>query len=297
MIKFLILAFFLFISKILFAQGELNDSISKDSCIISKIIPLEIPSKDFYFQMWDNYNIKYYSIDKSQIKNKTLVIKIDSTDKFSYPMKQNGKLLSKFGPRRGRMHTGTDLKLNLNDTVMAVFAGRVRIAKVMSGYGKMVVIRHNNGLETLYSHLNQILVQPNDDVKSGDAIGLGGRTGRATTEHLHFETRILGTPFDSQMFIDLCEERLITDSLFFQNDRIEIRADLFSNMIEQTPDFDDDNCFDNEVGNQPIYIEVKKGDTLYKIANKYNTTVDDIIKLNKLKKNSTLSIGQSIRIK
>ncbi len=294
--RFLTIAFIL-CSRILFAQSEINDSIQADSCIIVKQTMLDNPSKDFYFQIWDNYNIRYYNIDKSQLKNKTLVIKIDSTDKFTYPLKINGKVLSKYGPRRGRMHTGTDLKLNLNDTVMSVFDGRVRIAKVMSGYGKMVVIRHNNGLETLNSHLNKILVQPNDDVKSGDAIGLGGRTGRATTEHLHFETRILGTPFDSQMFIDFCEERLITDSLFFQNDKIEISANLFPNTNEHTPDFDDESCFDNEVGNQPIYYEVKKGDTLYKIANKYNTTIDDILKLNKLKKSSTLSIGQSIRIK
>ncbi len=261
-----------------------------------EIIPIEVPSGIFYHNIWDNTNIKY-NIDKSLTHNDTLVVSIDSTDKFTYPMTTIGRFLSKFGPRHGRMHTGTDIKLNLNDTVMAVFAGRVRIAKRVSGYGNMVLIRHSNGLETLYGHLNKILVKVNDDVKSGDLIGLGGRTGRATTEHLHFETRILGIPFNCEKYINFSTGELTFNKLYFLNNQIEISPDNFENYQVPQNDSDLEAGFDSEVGQQTLIVTVKKGDTINKIAKKYNTTIESILKINKLKKTSTLSIGQQIRIK
>lgn len=266
------------------------------SCIVKDIVSIDNPSKEMYFYIWDNLNIKY-NIDKNLLHNDTLVIQIDSTDIFTYPMTKIGRFLSPFGPRRGRMHTGTDLKCALNDSILAAFEGKVRIAKKTSGYGNMVVIRHKSGLETLYSHLASIKVKPNDYVKSGDLIGLGGRTGRATTEHLHFETRILGIPFNSEKYIDFREGKLLCRTIFYLNNQIEISPDNFDHPYVTSHDSELEEGFDKEVGQQLVYVTIKKGDTLYKLSKKYNSTIDELLKLNNLKKTSKLSIGQQIRIK
>ncbi len=269
---------------------------TQTSCVVNEIVANDNPSKEMYFHIWDNLNIKY-NIDKNLIHNDTLVINIDSTDIFTYPLTKVGRFLSPYGPRRGRMHTGTDLKCALNDSILAVFEGKVRIAKKTSGYGNMVLIRHKNGLETLYSHLASLKVKPNDYVKSGDLIGLGGRTGRATTEHLHFETRILGIPFNSEKYIDFREGKLLYRTIYFLNNQIEISVDNFDHPYVSTHDSELEDGFDKEVGLQEVFVTIKKGDTLYKLSKKYNTTIEDLLKLNNLKKTSKLSIGQQIRIK
>lgn len=272
------------------------DSTSEVLNTEKKIIPIETPSCDFYHNIWDNTNIKY-NIDKSLLKNDTLVVTIDSTDTFCYPIQNIGRFLSPFGPRHRRMHTGTDIKCNLKDSLFAAFGGKVRIARRCSGYGNMVVIRHKSGIETLYGHMSVILVKPDDIVKAGDLIGLGGRTGRATTEHLHFETRILGIPFDSEKYIDFSTGKLIANKLYFLNNQIEINPDNFEKYAVTNPSPDIECGFDNETGNQPVFTTIKKGDSLYKLSKKYNTPLDSILKMNKLKKTSKLSLGQQIRIK
>lgn len=115
------------------------------------------------------------------------------------------KITSNYGYRSrfGRMHYGIDLKLNVGDTVRAAFSGKVRLTKYEGrGYGYYVVIRHNNGMETIYGHLSRFLVKPNQYVKAGEPIALGGNTGRSTGAHLHFETRYLGIPINPAAIID-----------------------------------------------------------------------------------------------
>ena len=100
---------------------------------------------------------------------------------------------SNFGSRWGRQHKGLDIKVYIGDTIRAAFAGKVRVVRYEAGgYGKYVVIRHYNGLETIYGHMSKWLVDENQTVKAGDPIGLGGNTGRSTGSHLHFETRLCG---------------------------------------------------------------------------------------------------------
>ena len=120
-----------------------------------------------------------------------------------------GRMNSVFGSRWGRQHEGLDLHLNFGDSVVAAFDGIVRYAKSNSGgYGNCIVIRHKNGLETLYGHLSRIKISENQFVKSGDLIGLGGSTGHSTGPHLHFETRYKGISFDPQLLIDLNTQEL-----------------------------------------------------------------------------------------
>lgn len=120
---------------------------------------------------------------------------------YAFPL-PNGKVISPYGGRR-RHHSGTDIKTCANDTIVAAFDGIVRMAKPYAAYGNVVVLRHYNGLETIYSHNSKNLVKPGDRVKAGEAIALTGRTGRATTEHLHFETRINGHHFNPNVLFDM----------------------------------------------------------------------------------------------
>lgn len=118
-----------------------------------------------------------------------------------YPL-PGAKVISPYGRRGGRRHTGVDIKTKPNDSICAAFDGEVVFSGPYSGYGNLIRIRHANGLETYYSHNSKNLVAVGDRVKAGQVIALTGRTGRATTEHLHFETRINGQPIDPSRYFD-----------------------------------------------------------------------------------------------
>ena len=200
---------------------------------------------------------------------------------FVLPMDSMTRVTSKYGPRRRRMHKGIDLKVQIGDTIRAAFDGKVRIVKNQGrrGYGKYVVIRHDNGLETVYGHLSKFLVGVNDIVRAGDPIALGGNTGRSTGSHLHFETRFLGQAINPADIIDFENSIPHQDQYVFRNVKINGRK---SNIYTSS-------------NSQMVYHRVKSGDTLGKIARIYGTTVNELCRLNGLKSTSMLRIGQSIR--
>lgn len=141
-------------------------------------------------------------------KSKSIHIHLDSlaaTD-YSFPL-PGGKVISPYG-RGGGRHTGVDIKTRANDTIRCAFNGIVRMSKPYSAYGNVIVVRHPSGLETVYSHNSKNLVQSGDTVKAGQPIALTGRTGRATTEHLHFETRINGQHFNPNILFNIKTEAL-----------------------------------------------------------------------------------------
>lgn len=152
-------------------------------------------------------DIDEWQVLKTEIKkdpfeksNQFTINFIDYTDdQWCYPL-PGSKLISPYGG--ARHHAGTDLKTKPNDTIYAIFPGEVILSGVHYGYGNCVIIRHANGLETLYSHNSKNLVKVGQWVKCGQAIALTGRTGRATTEHLHLETRVKGKAFDSSKIFD-----------------------------------------------------------------------------------------------
>ena len=128
-----------------------------------------------------------------------IFVNLENTGKdyFHFPM-AGARVLSKFGPRSGRQHKGIDLKINRRDTVKSAFDGIVRLARWMHGYGNVIVVRHYNGFETVYAHNSKHFVRSGDHVKAGTPISLTGATGRATTDHLHFEIRVNGIPINPQ---------------------------------------------------------------------------------------------------
>ena len=174
-----------------------------------------------------------------------------------------------------------DLKVNIGDTIVAAFDGKVRIVKYeRRGYGKYVVIRHDNGLETVYGHLSKQLVEENQLVKAGEVIGLGGNTGRSTGSHLHFETRFLGIAINPIYMFDFPKQDIVADTYTFRRTQGSKRA----------------GSHDTQVADGTIrYHKVKSGDTLSRIAKLRGVSVSTLCKLNRIKPTTTLRIGQVLR--
>ena len=191
------------------------------------------------------------------------------------------KITSKCGPRWRRMHNGLDIKVYIGDTIRAAFDGRVRMVKYeRRGYGKYVVIRHDNGLETIYGHLSKQIVAENEYVKAGDPIGLGGNTGRSTGSHLHFETRFLGIAINPIYMFDFPKQDIVADTYTFRRTQGSKRA----------------GSHDTQVADGTIrYHKVKSGDTLSRIAKLRGVSVSTLCKLNRIKPTTTLRIGQVLR--
>lgn len=154
-------------------------------------------------------------------KNLELVIdfsKMLADDAFKFPL-PGGRVISPYGTRRGRRHEGIDIKIDKNNTIFAAFDGVVRVANTGRGYGNVIVIRHYNGLETVYSHNSKNLVKSGDRVNAGDTIAVTGQTGRATTDHLHFEVRMNGQHFDPNIIIDFNRQTLHHKCLVFSGEK------------------------------------------------------------------------------
>ena len=167
-------------------------------------------------------------------KSNHIYLHLDSLKdhEYAYPL-PGGKVISAYGTRGG--HSGTDIKTCAKDTIRAAFDGVVRMSKPYYAYGNIVVIRHANGLETLYSHNFKNLVKAGDVVKAGQAIGLTGRTGRATTEHVHFETRINGQHFNPNLIFDLKERTLRKECIKCTKNgsKIVVKTQIPDNRIVQ----------------------------------------------------------------
>lgn len=187
-----------------------------------------------------------------------------------------GHITSPFGPRWRRMHYGLDLKLDRGDTVVSAFEGVVRVSRFHRQFGNVVVIRHANGLETLYGHLSQRLVGSGDHVEAGQVLGLGGSTGRSTGDHLHFETRYRGQPIDPQLLFNVEEGELRTSVL-------SVHPGLFSTSKPRATK----SALRTHI--------VRRGDTLYSIARKHGITVRDLCRRNRISARTSLRVGQRLR--
>lgn len=196
-----------------------------------------------------------------------------------------GRVTSRFGPRRYRYHYGIDINLNTGDTLVAAFCGKVRMAKYHYGYGNMIVIRHHNGLETVYGHLSKMLVDTNQYVKAGDIIGLGGNTGRSYGSHLHFEIRYFGVPFNPEFVIDYEEWKLKSDTLV-------LTAETFHHLGGRSS-----GSSSSSSPGLAQYHKIRQGENLSVIAKRYGTSVNRLCQLNKISQTTTLQIGRSLRVR
>ncbi len=248
-----------------------------------------------FTQNWDTINLNPYKVELKDLPISMVIDLVDTLKSYHYPYK--GRITSKYGPRRRRVHQGTDIALKIGDPIYAPFDGRVRLTKHYSGgYGNLIVLRHDNGLETFYGHLSEILVEPEQWVTAGQVIGYGGNTGRSTGPHLHFEMRYKGQSFDSERLIDFSTGTLRRETFL-------LKRTYFSPYSRFTQDFEmeiqseeEDKKIAAEAAARKYHI-VKSGDTLGRIAINNHTTVTKLCQLNGISRNSTLRIGQRIRVR
>jgi len=216
-------------------------------------------------------------------------------------------ITSNFGSRWGGQHKGLDIKVYIGDTIRAAFSGKVRIVRYeRGGYGKYIVIRHNNGLETIYGHLSKQLVKENQEVRAGEVIGLGGNTGRSTGSHLHFETRLCGVALNPALMFDFREQDVTGDYYAFNKatyDSESITATRLRGKQDgstiarenKAEDFATNDRMTSGLKDQVQYHKVAKGETLDAIAKKRGVTIDKICKLNHISKTKRLRPGQILR--
>ena len=273
-----------------------------------------IPFSALYQNSWggENTRLKTNIFDKN--KDFILPLQVNESDSFVFPTLRKTHVCSPYGIRSGRMHTGMDIKQNLGDSIVAAWGGIVRMAnKNYYAYGGTVVIRHYNGLETIYAHLSGIYVVENQVVTAGKLIGFAGRTGRATTEHLHFETRFLYEHFDPRTIIDFNTFALNADTLY-------IKKGKFSGSFSFSPEFEEmeDQISDSTIvmenleemedqpvkktniavktPSQPSFYIIKKGDTLSSISKTYKININTLCKINNITQESILQIGQKLKL-
>lgn len=214
------------------------------------------------------YNYTIYTAEDSAF----YVDLLPNNQHFSMPI--NDVLTSKFGWRNGRPHNGIDIDLQVWDTVVAAFNGVIRVARTCGGYGRTVIIRHDNGLETTYAHLHRIKVKSGQKVTAGQLIGLGGSSGNSTGSHLHFEVRYKGKAINPLNFIDYSSQSLMSNVLYIRKTKNGFTAYPYGSE----------------------FYTVKQGDYLYKIAAHHGVTVQQLCKLNGISRNSPLRVGQKLRI-
>lgn len=294
-------------------------------------------------RMKDIRNVKLYNkIETIDLDNPASDIYTDWTEDFrrcsgsvpsNYQIDLRGfcmpttsrKVTSNYGRRWRKQHEGIDVKVYTGDTIRAAFDGKVRICKYnRGGYGYYIVIRHPNGLETLYGHLSKQIVKKDQIVRAGEPIGLGGNTGKSSGSHLHFETRLLGKPINPALMFDFEHQDITGDYYVVRNGKVIKEQELAaatrsanhikvedeqkhnssvaatSNKVPAAP-----TSTESDSQEQPIIVpqtkeksishSVKKGDTLSAIARKYGTTINKLCELNGIKTNTTLRPGQTLK--
>ncbi|WP_317127419.1 M23 family metallopeptidase [Hymenobacter oligotrophus] len=249
-----------------------------------------------YYSIWDTRSINPYRRDPSRLRD-TLTLRLTDEPRQRYarmPLNTT-PLTSDFGWRGYRWHYGVDLDLDTGDSVKAAFDGVVRVANYDGGgYGYYLVVRHYNGLETLYGHLSKQLVKPGTFVKAGQLIGKGGNTGRSTGSHLHYEVRYEGNPIDPEQVYDfpdyqLREENLrITAALFnYAGQAARMKAAARARAASHQP----------TAARRTVSHRIRSGDTLSEIADKYGVSQAQIRRLNGITGKTTLRPGRTLRIK
>jgi len=214
-------------------------------------------------------------VDSTTIK--TYLFDISKLGEFYFPIK--GKLISHFGQRGKQWHTGSDIKLQKGDSVHSAFYGIVTKAARHYGYGLLVVVNHGSGFETYYAHLSKCIVNEGDTIKAGDIVGLGGKTGWATTTHLHFEIRYNSKPYNPEQLFDFNNLKVLSQT-YYETEIIKKPVEVASVNADSI---------------EKVHI-IRKGDTLYSLAKTFGTSVDKLQDENSLKPGAKLKIGNKLKV-
>lgn len=253
-------------------------------------------SEDVFDRYWDQTSSNPYRMPVDSLPYSWSIWLVDSLGQFHCPYQGDVHPRGKFGPRRGRRHQGVDLPLKTGDPIYATFTGRVRLSKYMGGFGNLVVIRHENGIETFYGHLSKRNVEVGDWVNAGDVIGLGGSTGRSTGPHLHYETRYNGFAFDPQWLVNFKTGELRHRLFVLKKKYFNIYSNYEQDFEDEWKNEEDDKREEAERKAMKWHV-IRSGDTLSRIAVNNNTTISEICRLNGISRNTTLKIGRKLRVR
>lgn len=247
------------------------------------------PELDIYTEGWNSRRVNPFK--ESDVPNSAVI------DVTNYCIPHLGRVTSNYGYRAkfGRMHKGIDIGIRMNDTIRAAFDGKVRLTNYEAkGYGNYVIIRHPNGLETVYGHLTRPLVKADQTVRAGDPIALGGNTGRSTGPHLHFETRYMGYAINPNAIFDFNNKVTHTDTYTFSKQTYtQPRNYAPKREIAKS---ESSNPYVSQSNSRSTYV-VKRGDTLSSIARAYGMSATTLCKLNGISKSATIREGQTLKIK
>jgi len=275
------------------------------------------PEPDIYTEGWDSDLVNCYK-DANVPNSKVIDVR-----HYVIPIKGN-YVTSHYGyrPQFGRTHKGIDLRSAIGDTVYSAFSGRVRLTRFeRGGYGFYVIVRHENGLETVYGHLSRFLVKPDQYVKAGQPIALSGNTGRSTGPHLHFETRFMGYAINPEAIFDFGNRCTHTDSYTFTKSTYtkardyapskryaaakksteksaEPAATSTRSSKKERPQVTAStkkSTRESREKSRSTY-QVQKGDNLEKIAARNNTTVAKLKKLNGMTSDKVVE-GKVLKVK
>lgn len=276
--------------ELLASRGKSDDHIKlvEKNTFIDLIDDIE-PEIDIYTEGWNSKRVNPFN--EKDVPNS----KVIDVSKGVVPVP--GRVTSNYGYRAkfGRMHKGVDLALRVNDTVYAAFDGKIRLTNYEAkGYGNYVIVRHPNGLETVYGHLNKFLVKPDQVVKAGQPIALGGNTGRSTGPHLHFETRFMGYAINPAAIFDFNNKTTHTDTYAFSKSTYTQPRNFApkGNLAKN----DKENTYKSGSNNAATYT-VKKGDTVGSIARSYGMSATTLRKLNGMTASDKISTGQVLKLK
>ena len=266
------------------------------------------PEPDIYTEGWDSQLVNCYR--DANVPNS----KVINVRKYHMPVKGN-YVTSHYGfrPKFNRMHKGVDLRAAVGDTVYAAFSGRVRLTRFeRGGYGFYVIVRHENGLETVYGHLSRFLVKPDQVVKAGQPIALSGNTGHSTGPHLHFETRFMGYAINPEAIFDFAHRTTHTDSYTFSKSTYTQSRDYSpsqrysstksSNSGSKSTQATAKKADEKKTSTRKTREEsrttykVRKGDNLTTIAKNNGMTVAQLKKLNGIK-DDNVQEGKVLRVK
>lgn len=276
--------------RLLANQAKSNDQIKlvEKNTFLDLIDELE-PEPDIYTEGWNSKRVNPFK--ESEVPNSAVI------DVTGYYIPCPGQVTSNYGYRArfGRMHKGIDLAIRSNDTIYAAFDGKVRLTNYEAkGYGNYVILRHPNGLETVYGHLNRFLVRPDQVVKAGQPIALGGSTGRSTGPHLHFETRYMGYAINPNAIFDFKNKTTHTDTYTFSKStytqpRNYAPSRNLANSEKENP---------YKTGNTQIAsYTVKRGDTLSSIARRYGMSTKRLRRINDMEETDRIQAGQVLKLK
>ena len=246
-----------------------------------------------YYSIWDTHTVNPYRVDGRSYRD-SLKLRLTDAPRQRYAKMPlvSTPITSGFAFRGYRWHYGMDLDLETGDSVRAAYDGVVRIqAWDGGGYGNYILVRHYNGLETIYGHLSKALVPVGTFVKAGQLIGYGGSTGRSTGSHLHFEVRYQGNPINPALMYDFPGYKLrkdnftITSALFNYYSRAVGRSRSSRSSRSGSP----------SRARQTVTHKVRSGDTMSEVAERYGVRVSTLKKLNPGVR--TLQPGKKLRIK